>query len=106
MDREACEIINLVNKAMESNAMIYGRPDVYWDDDFLEDCWDDLDLDTLTYRLEEYAITNDGRLNARFTRALEARVPDGSIRVAVGESDSFGPLSAVLHTPKGMFVFG
>lgn len=59
-------------------------------------------INEVVYLAEELLIKNDGRPNFAEHEKLAAH----GYRVSRGESDSFGWLSGVITTPKGLVVYG
>jgi hypothetical protein len=59
-------------------------------------------INEIVYLAEELLIKNDGRPNFAEHEKLAAH----GFRVSRGESDSFGWLSGVITTPKGLIVYG
>ena len=59
-------------------------------------------VEALTAVCDAYLITDSGGLETKHSETLRTV----GCRVAPGEQDSFGLLTAILYTPKGKVLFG
>ena len=87
-------------QAIESNPNFVGNGHDYLTNGY----YDDLHplVQKVVVLADEELITNDGSCNWAAHNLLKR----AGFAVSCGESDSFGWLSGVIHTTKGMIVYG